>query len=330
MKVAIIVDVRGWALDHIANDLVRGFGECEFEIDVLSWHEELRALPPRSVRELLKAYDVLWPFDLYEAVHIRPLGFPYITTVHMAPLGTRVGTKTPFDLYWKNFREAGLAATALSTICPPLINLWAPARGDDVQRVVVGGDPTMFYPPTQKQREAVGGCSVLRVGWVGNPLKPYKQYNLVKQAVCNLPFVDLRPVLWNGIGNVIPRTRLQMAAYYRDEIDVYVCVSDHEGLPTPAVECALCGVPVISVRTGIASEIVENGRSGYLIDQSVGALRSALEGLVGREDLLDAMGQEIALKARPYQWRNAIGGWLAFLREGARRIMSLRAGVSRA
>lgn len=320
-RVAILVDVRGWALEHIANDLVRWFGDCEFDIDVISWVEDMAPLSSSAQRERLRSYDVLWPFCLYEAVKVYGLGFKrYITTVHMAPVEAKVDTETPFSLYWPNFREAGLTATALSTICPPLMKLWGPARDGDVMRVVVGGDPAMFYPPAQKLREGVDGKSVLRVGWIGNPQKPYKRYEIVQEAMSGLSGAALRPIIWYGVGHTIPRTRAQMADYYRNEIDVYVCTSDHEGLPTPAVECSLCGVPVVSVRTGITSEIVVDWQSGFLIDQSAADLRSALAQLVGREDMLDGMGRAIEVKARPYQWQYAIDGWLAFLREGARRL----------
>jgi|GEM_PF-5066326 len=338
-RVAILVDVRGWALEHIANDLVRWFGDCEFDIDVISWVEDMGPLSSSAQRERLRSYDVLWPFCLYEAVKVYGLGFKrYITTVHMAPVEAKVDTETPFSLYWPNFREAGLAATALSTICPPLMKLWGPARNGDVTRVVVGGDPAMFYPPwnppgalvdkdlaargraLELVRDGQGTHRVLRVGWIGNPQKPYKRYEIVQEAMAGLPGAALRPIIWYGVGHTIPRTRAQMADYYRNEIDVYVCTSDHEGLPTPAVECSLCGLPVVSVRTGITSEIVEDWKSGFLIDQTALDLRGALVQLGGQEGLLDEMGRAIEVKARPYQWPNAIGAWLEFLREGARRL----------
>jgi len=338
ITVAIIVDVRGWALEHIANDLVRWFGDCEFDIDVIAWHEELRGVPARQVKERLSTYDVLWPFCLYEAIHIRPLGLPYITTVHMAPVEAKVDQPIPFSLYWRNFRDAGLAATALSTICPPLMAVWGPARGGDVFRVSVAGDPAMFYPPwnppgvlvnkdvaargktVELVQDGRGTRRVLRVGWVGNPQKPFKRYALVEEGVSGLPNVSLRPVLWRGVGNAIPRTRAEIADYYRNDIDVYVCMSDHEGLPTPAVECSLCGVPVVSTRVGITSEIVVSGHSGFLIDQSPMELRNALTVLACDEATLNVMGLHIAELARPYQWPNAVGAWLEFLREGARRL----------
>jgi glycosyltransferase involved in cell wall biosynthesis len=47
--------------------------------------------------------------------------------------------------------------------------------------------------------------------------------------------------------------------------DVFLHLSDSEGLPTTAIEAMACGVPLVAYRWGGVTEIVEDGSSGLLV-----------------------------------------------------------------
>jgi len=71
-------------------------------------------------------------------------------------------------------------------------------------------------------------------------------------------------------------TKSQMPLFY-SQVDVYVCMSEFEGLCNPIMEAGAMGIPVISTRCGAAGEMIKDGISGLLIDRNIDALTSALE-----------------------------------------------------
>lgn len=79
---------------------------------------------------------------------------------------------------------------------------------------------------------------------------------------------------------------------WRDLSAARVCVylSEMEGLGSGALAAMACGVPVIASRVGGLPEIVENGRTGLLID-SPGELPSALRRLLENADEALEMGR---------------------------------------
>ncbi len=49
-------------------------------------------------------------------------------------------------------------------------------------------------------------------------------------------------------------------------LDFYLCLSRLEGGPYPVMECMSCGVKTISTRVGIVEELIEEGKTGFLVD----------------------------------------------------------------
>ena len=57
----------------------------------------------------------------------------------------------------------------------------------------------------------------------------------------------------------------QIAQLYA-ALDAYVVSSRQEGGPKGILEAMSAGVPVVSTRVGQATELIENGRNGWLVD----------------------------------------------------------------
>ncbi len=306
MRVAAIADIHGWAFEHILEGIIKYNPDPDLHID-LFWQKEF--LDGQKGMHELDGYDVLYPASLYQAAYLLQRGYKeYITTVHMGPLNAdmlpgavpRVSDYAPFR------RDAALNARRLSAFSPLLEQAWEAVR-DDLCHVRVGVDPDIFYPPRERKEH-----KDLRVGWVGDPDKPYKRFDLVEQSVEGLRSVKLCTVLGGSVRGV-PKTYPEMAKFYRS-LDVYLCTSDHEGLPTPAIEAAMCGVPIVSVAVGIIPELVGNEQEGFVVDQDVAHIQAALRYLRDHPKRRAAMSKNIVYRSQMYAWPRVVQEWINFIR----------------
>jgi glycosyltransferase involved in cell wall biosynthesis len=305
MRVAVIADIRGWAFNNILKGIIKYNPDPELQIDIFY---EVELHHDRQKLAELCGYDLLYPFSLYQAAYLQRMGYTdYITTVHMAPLGAnRVteGSITVHD-YSPQRHSSGMSARRLSAFSPFLERIWGEARA--LHHVRVGVDPDIFYPPAER-----GEHKQLRIGWVGDPDKPYKRFDLVEQAIAELRDVELCTV-FGGATRGVPKTYPEMADFYRG-LDVYLCTSDHEGLPTPAIEAAMCGVPIVSVAVGVMTELVGDSYEGFVVDQDVVHIQAALRYLRDHPKERRVMSKNILYRAQMYSWPRVIQGWIDFIR----------------
>ena len=82
-----------------------------------------------------------------------------------------------------------------------------------------------------------------------------------------------------------------MPSLYAD-VDLLVQSSLTEGLPNVIVEAAYLRVPILATRVGGTDEVVEHGKSGWLIPAGdVDAIRAGLEAFLGNPQSFVAMGE---------------------------------------
>jgi len=105
-----------------------------------------------------------------------------------------------------------------------------------------------------------------------------------------------------------------MGDFFRG-LDVYLCMSDHEGLPTPGIEAAACGIPVISTRVGVMTEIIQNGGTGWLIEQDVDEAAARLRWMNHHRAERIQMGERMAEVMKAYTWPSVVSEWLNPVRE---------------
>jgi glycosyltransferase involved in cell wall biosynthesis len=67
----------------------------------------------------------------------------------------------------------------------------------------------------------------------------------------------------------------QMLEWYNTGA-IYICASETEGTPNPALEAAACGCPVISTSVGNMPELIVPGVNGYLVEPDVDAFYEAI------------------------------------------------------
>lgn len=80
-----------------------------------------------------------------------------------------------------------------------------------------------------------------------------------------------------GLSNNISFLGFQENPYkYLSKMDVFVCSSEREGFSTAVTEAIFLGIPVISTNCAGTEEIVENGKSGYIVENSTEGLIKGL------------------------------------------------------
>ena len=85
-------------------------------------------------------------------------------------------------------------------------------------------------------------------------------------------------------------------------IDLYIVTSRIEGGPQAIVECGITKTPIISTDVGGISEVIINGKTGFLIPY--GSKEKFIKGLVQLIDMEPKKKQELGLNARQYALRH--------------------------
>lgn len=94
--------------------------------------------------------------------------------------------------------------------------------------------------------------------------------------------------------NVVFLASKYPAALYLKAFDIFVLPSLKEGLPYVLLEAGMAGLPVVATRVGGIPDIIENGKSGILVDPaSPDQLADAVIKLSKDKNLREQMGQEL-------------------------------------
>lgn len=291
MHVCIVADTPGWAFDALAHGIQK---YSDLDIDILYQSENLNLLP----------YDLYYAFSPLQASYLVTKGVDhYITTLHMEPIRTRCNEYLDMNkidqLRWQGLmgadRVSVINVRQLKAITKTMKEL-------NLCLTEPGYDPDLFFPKPNYRP-----IDKLKVGWVGNRDKPYKRFDLVEK-ICDSQFLEFCPIFWKNV-----RPHNEMRDYYWD-IDVLLCMSDHEGLPTTVLEAAACGVPIISTPVGVTEHYTYQG-GGIAVIQDVSIVQTMLEGL--SQQRIERLGRKAIILGRRFAWPNVIDQWVKFI-EGQR------------
>jgi hypothetical protein len=168
------------------------------------------------------------------------------------------------------------------------------AKNQDIYQKLVDGDDhpqiTKLYHILHPSRWRPLPKSVkdptFTVGYAGHE-QDCKGLPLIREAVDGLDGVRLVTATWES--NRIPTA--QMPQFYAN-LDAYICMSrpEQDCGPNPPMEAGLCAKPVITTLVGQIGEMVEDMKTGLVIDRSVSALRAAILTLKNNPELGAALG----------------------------------------
>mgnify|MGYP000155440041 CR=1 FL=1 len=217
-----------------------------------------------------------------------------------------------------------------------------------IHKIPIGIDARQFRPPTAEERSGVraelglgpdafvlGSFQKDGVGWgEGNDPKWIKGPDVFAEVCGRLRGeIPGLTVLLTGPARGYLKNRLrdldipyvhrllqhpaEVARYYA-ALDTYLVASRQEGGPKAVLESMACGVPLVSTRVGQATELVDDGRNGFLVEvEAVDELAEAVRRIaVGGVDVewIRKNGSEMARKndfrALDPHWRDFLAGWV--------------------
>ncbi|MGC2485092.1 MAG: glycosyltransferase [Acidimicrobiales bacterium] len=112
---------------------------------------------------------------------------------------------------------------------------------------------------------------------------------------------------------VAPQAHRQLSSWMR-AADVTLVPSRAESFGLVALESSACGTPVVASDVGGLTTLIDEGVTGYLLDdRDAASWANAVERILDSDDPM-TMSNAAVLRAREYTWRRA-GEWLAGLTE---------------
>jgi D-inositol-3-phosphate glycosyltransferase len=96
-----------------------------------------------------------------------------------------------------------------------------------------------------------------------------------------------------------------LSSYYR-AVDTCIVPSHSESFGLVALEAAACGVPVVAAAVGGLTTLVDDGRTGYLVEgRDPGDFARPLAAILADPGLARALGRAGAARAGAYTWAAA-------------------------
>jgi glycosyltransferase involved in cell wall biosynthesis/SAM-dependent methyltransferase len=251
MRIAIFYDRAGWAW-WSKSQIIKRFMPKYIEIDVLHYQEQFE---PDN-------YDLFVLFDAYLATQIRqlPRSRTLIGCSNRRLLENSISLAEQFQspAIFVNNQECFEIGTQRFKG-----NLYCCQNGVDLE---------LFRPIRALEEKSFIAC------WVGNSIGvANKGIELIREA-CRRTAVPLLTLDVNA--NDHEQTTLWSHEEIRNGIYAqaafFICASEFEGTPNPALEAMACGLPVIATRVGNMPEIIVHGKNGLLIERKLDSLITAI------------------------------------------------------
>jgi glycosyltransferase involved in cell wall biosynthesis len=267
----LVADQKGWAFDSHCREIKKRL--TEFKIDIV-YHRD-------NIPLLARNYNLVYILDP------MPLAYP-------DPLKTILGLRCEFLFREHPAGAKGLYESGFPGHCVSIkdkcciFHVVNKYQMEVFKNVVLdkplllaqhGVDEQIFN--RNKYKKPIN--DILTVGVAGRSSKN-KGFSLVKEACDRVGARFVMTDYYSGL----PKER--MPEFY-NSLDVFCCMSLTEGLNNPSMECGAMSVPIISTKSGAATEMIKDGVSGFLIDRNVNALCDALNKMKDK-NLRENMGNE--------------------------------------
>lgn len=325
-KVLLVIDYPGWALHNIASQIVRHCSD-KFEFKLLYLSDINNVSAAFFAGADCDIIHFLWRSWLvdhaseYARGYARGMGLDpddfYQKYVASKTICTSVYDHLfldeDFTYTQKLFTEENtpVAAYAVSSqILKDIYDYDPRIRMKPACVITDGVDLELFQPKNLERFQNREKGQPLVIGWAGNSMWTAEKedfkglHTFLKPAVEQLSqegyAIELH--LCDSTVKKIPHE--EMPGYY-SEIDLYVCMSKHEGTPNPILEAMACGVPFVSTKVGIAPEAAGPQQSRYILEErSVECLKEKLRYILAHPEVLAQLSAENVNSIQAWNWRD--------------------------
>ena len=83
-------------------------------------------------------------------------------------------------------------------------------------------------------------------------------------------------------------------------VDLVLSTSDNEGMPIALIEAQLAGLPVVATDVGSTSEVINSGKTGYVVSKDKDKLKAKLRELIDNPALLTKFGKSAITNAEKH------------------------------
>jgi O-antigen biosynthesis protein len=334
-KIAVAVDMRGWAYDNIANHMSITLGERAdiriFYLDELSHYEIFSKI---FIEGNYDHVHFIWREPYLKFFFDDQITDDVISgiardsncdrTAAITQLADSMGRVTQtFGVYdhvhldessVDNRRPGFAFADGYAVSSNKLAKLCASAYGiRPTVETPDGVDHSLFRPGNLSRFRETGRPLV--IGWVGNSEwhneagdDPKGFETIVKPVVQRLAELGIEVASDFADRKERWRPREEMPGYY-NKLDVLLCASAMEGTPNPVLEAMACGVPVISTDVGVVPEVFGPKQREFIVRRDISSMAGAIRRLCMGRDLLSDLSQENLVQIAGWDWTNFSNRW---------------------
>jgi len=234
-KVLFVCDVKGWAW-WIKSQYIKKYLKPYYDIDVISIIDS-----PQKIN--YNKYDLYFTF-----------GYSYISRITNAEEERRISGLTahrPLDILQRKIKNVS----------------WAHANSVLLYNELKKIHNSCFYTPNGvdtdlfKQKELLKNGKV-KFGHIGKKSPKKGQSEYIEPAI-----EKTESRYFSHYNNYKSKVSHEKMPNLYQNFDVFLCASEEDGTPCPALEAAACGRPIISNKIGSMPELIENYKTGILLEK---------------------------------------------------------------